>query len=147
MQNIEDIAAQRARIHASHTSSRPLSPDYELVGVAGEAAFAQEFGLKVDATARPEGDGGVDFTLPIGTVDVKTYRLPYHLLRETDKPHADILVLAAFDDTTGEAHLIGWEWDSVMRQCPTRDFGYGIVSHYKAAEELKPISELHLTVP
>ncbi len=104
------IAARRARIHASHTSSRPLSPDYELVGVAGEVAFAQEFGLEVDATARPGGDGGVDFTLPIGTVDVKTYRLPYNLLREAGKPHADILVLAAFDEAMPDEGF--WLWDS-----------------------------------
>jgi len=120
-----------------------LSPDYDYVGVAGEIAFAREFGLEVDTTARPEGDGGVDFTLSNGlTVDVKTYRKPYHLLREVNKPHADILVLAGFSDSTGEAHLIGWEWDSEMVKCPTRDFGYGIVSHCKAAGELREISEL-----
>jgi hypothetical protein len=48
MPNIEDIAAQRARIHASHTSSRPLSPDYELVGVAGEAALRENSQLSWD---------------------------------------------------------------------------------------------------
>jgi len=138
------VAKERTRIHFSHTSTRPLSPDYEYVGVAGEIAFANEFGLEVDTTARPEGDGGVDFTLSNGlTVDVKTYRKPYHLLREVNKPHADILVLARFDDSSGEARLIGWEWDSEMVKCPTRDFGYGIVSHYKVAKELKQIPDLH----
>ena len=137
------VAAQRTRIHLSHTSTRPLSPDYDYVGVAGEVAFAKEFGLEVDTTARPEGDGGVDFTLSNGlTVDVKTYRKPYHLLREVGKHHAHILVLAGFNDSTGEAYLIGWEWDSKMVRCPTRDFGYGIVSHYKPAEELQSIHRL-----
>lgn len=143
MTNITCIAEQRTRTHLSHTSTRPLSPDYDYVGVAGEVAFAKEFGLEVDATTRPEGDGRIDFTLPCGTVDVKTARRPFNLLREVGKPHADILVLAGFNDSTGEAYLIGWEWDSEMVKCPARDFGYGIVNHYKAAEHLKSISELH----
>jgi hypothetical protein len=143
MYDIRAIADERTRTHISHTSTRALSPDYEYVGVAGEVAFAEEFGLDVDTTPRPYGNGGVDFTLPIGTVDVKCYRKPYHLLREVDKPHADILVLAGFDDSTGGARLIGWEFDNEMVQCPTRDFGYGIVSYYKAAGQLKAISELH----
>jgi len=140
------VAARRTRIHLSHTSIRALSPGYDYVGVAGQIAFAKEFGLEVDTTARPEGDGGVDFTLSNGlTVDVKTYRKPYHLLREVDKPHADILVLAGFDDSTGEAQLIGWEYDTEMVKCPTRDFVYGIVSHYRAAGALREIEELQRT--
>jgi len=143
MPDIRSIAEERTRTHISHTSTRPLSPDYDYVGVAGEVAFAEEFGLEVDTTSRPSGDGGIDFMTPVGTIDVKTYRKPYHLLREVRKPHADILVLAGFDDTSGEVHLIGWEYDSEMVQCPMKDFGYGIVSHYKAAGELRSISELH----
>jgi len=137
------VAESRTRVHLGHRSTRPLSDAYDLVGAAGEVAFAEEFGLEVDAEERPAGDHGIDFQTPAGTIDVKTYRKPHHLLREVDKPHADILVLAGFDDATGEAELIGWEWDTEMVKCPRKDFGYGILNHYKLADELKPISELH----
>jgi len=137
------IAATRTEAHRHSTSTRPLSEGYDIVGAAGELAFAKEFGVKVDTMSRPEGDHGIDFQTPAGTVDVKTYRKPHHLLREVGKPHADILVLAGFDDATGEAELIGWEWDAELQKCPTKDFGYGILNHYKPADELRPISELH----
>ena len=44
-----------------------------------------------------------------------------------------------FNNSSGEAYLIGWEWDSEMVKCSTKDFGYGIVSHYVAAKELREI--------
>jgi len=137
------IAATRTEAHRHSTSTRPLSEGYDLVGAAGELAFAKEFGIEVDTMSRPEGDHGIDFQTPAGTIDVKTYRKPNHLLREVDKPHADILVLAGFDDGTGKAKLIGWEWDRELVKCPSRDFGYGIANHYKLADELRLISELH----
>lgn len=140
----ESIAHQRTLTHVSHSTNRPLSPSYDLVGVAGERAFSEAFGLPMDALERLSGDGGVDFTLPSGlTVDVKTYRKPLHLLREVDRDEAQILVLAAYSDVTGDARLIGWEWDREMLKCPTNDFGYGITSHYKPAGELQPIALLH----
>jgi formylmethanofuran dehydrogenase subunit E-like metal-binding protein len=73
---------------------------------------------------------------------VKTARKPFNLLREAGKSHAEILVLASFDDSTGKATLIGWEWDKEMLKCPTRDFGYGIVNHYKHYESLRSMESL-----
>ena len=143
MYNVRDIADKRTKIHTSHSSTRPLSKDYDYIGVAGEVAFAKEFGLKVDVAVKPGGDKGIDFILPIGTVDVKCYRKPYNLLREVGKIHADILVLAGFDNASKEAYLIVWEYDNEMINCLTKDFGYGIVNHYKAAGKLKTIPELH----
>lgn len=133
----------RSRTHARHASRRALGPDYDLVGVAGEMAFARQFELAIDQGVHPAGDRGVDFVTPAGTVDVKTYRRPLNLLREAGKQHADILVLARFDDKTGEAELVGWEYDSEMRACPVKDFGFGVKNHYRAAEQLRPIAELH----
>lgn len=140
---VRATAQARTELHALSSSTRPLSPDYDLVGVAGEMAFAGEFELAIDDSVRPAGDHGIDFQTPAGTIDVKTYRKPHHLLREVGKPHADILVLAGFNDATGEAELIGWEWDRELVKCPSREFGYGIANHYKPADELRPISELH----
>lgn len=88
--NIADVARRRETLHMGHSSSRPLSQDYELVGLAGELAFAEEFGYQVDTSDRPGGDGRVDFHTPAGTVDVKTARKALNLLREQGKPHADL---------------------------------------------------------
>ena len=137
------VAKSRTRTHARHASTRALSPDYDLVGVAGEMAFAREFELEIDKSVRQTGDHGVDFVTMAGSVDVKTYRRPKNLLREVGKPHAEILVLAKFDDVSGEAELVGWEWDSEMVACPVRDFGHEITNHYKPAAGLRPIEELH----
>ena len=69
------LASRRDALHADHDSCRPLSPDYELVGLLGEFAFGRRLGLPVDVSVRPSGDGGIDFKLPCGqTVDVKTSR-------------------------------------------------------------------------
>ncbi|MFC2105472.1 AAA family ATPase [Candidatus Bipolaricaulota bacterium] len=140
----EEIALARSAIHEGQSSTRVLSEDYEAIGVAGELAFSRAFDLPIDDTARIGGDQGIDFTLPNGiTIDVKTARHPAYLLREEGKDEADVLVLACFDNATGDASLIGWEWDSELLTCSTRDFGRGIVSHYKPADSLRPIEELH----
>jgi hypothetical protein len=34
-------------------------------------------------------------------------------------------------------------WGRVLKQAPTRDFGYGVMNHYIASEKLRPMSELN----
>jgi hypothetical protein len=141
-----ELARQRHELHKHHASSRPLSLDYELVGLAGEQAFADAFGLQVDTSIRPAGDGNVDFRLfGLVTVDVKTARKAGNLIAEvgTD-PWADIYVLARYDDLTQTARLLGWEHGDVLRRAPSRDFGYGIINHYIPRYQLKPIARLHM---
>ncbi len=145
--SLRSVADERARLHAHHASSRPLSVDYELVGLAGEVAFGERFGYAVDLTLRPGGDGRIDFEADGLTLDVKTARLAFNLLREQGKPHADILVLAEYFDETEKARLVGWEWDYVMVQCPTKTFGYGVVNHYKHRSQLRSISLLDEVFP
>ena len=126
----------RERIHENQASSRPLSPGYEAVGILGEAEFAFRTGLPFDVGERPAGDNRVDFFTELGTIDVKTARKPYNLLREVGKHHAEILVLAGVVPN-GWAKLIGWEYDSVITNAPFKDFGYSILNHYIPAENLK----------
>lgn len=141
---LEEASKRRRAVHRGQESTRRLSDDYDLIGMLGEEAFAWAFGLGArHLELLPGGDGRVDFTLPLyTTVDVKTYEKPYNLLREAGKPHAEILVLAGFDRERKSVRLIGWEYDRVMQACPTRDFGYGVTNHYKAASELRPMREL-----
>ena len=79
------IAADRARLHKGQGTSRPLSKEYELVGLSGEVAFSKETGYPLDLRTRIGGDNGVDFYTSLGTVDVKTSRKPYFLVVEQGK--------------------------------------------------------------
>lgn len=139
---IRCIAEIREIAHAGQKSSRPLSDGYEYIGLLGEFVFAQKFGFPIDLSIKPMGDGRKDFTTSVGTLDVKTARKAYNLLREVDKDHADILVLAQYYDDLDWIRLVGWEYDLEMAKCPYRDFGYGIINYYKSASELRPMEEL-----
>jgi len=124
---IKNVADSRHDLHSGHSSSRPLSEDYELVGLSGEFAFAEVCGLLPDLTVRPGGDKGVDFTVPLRfTVDVKTARKAGNLIHEQGKPMVDIYVLAEFDDEKKKATLVGWEYGRNLAKAPAKDFGYGV---------------------
>lgn len=140
---IESIAAARADLHSGHSSSRPLSPGYENVGLAGEFAFGTFCGLMPDLAERPDGDGGVDFRVPLMfSVDVKTARKAGNLIHEQGKPFADVFVLAEYFDATGTASLVGWEFGTKLAAAPVRDFGYGILNHWIPRDELRPMADL-----
>ncbi len=129
--------------HKDHASSRPLSLDYEFIGLSGETAFGRVCGQMPDLDRKLEGDKGVDFYVPlIFSVDVKTARKAFHLIHEQGKHFADIYVLAQYDDETKQSKLIGWEWGIKLKNAPVKDFGYGIMNHYIPAKELKPIDDM-----
>jgi hypothetical protein len=134
------LAAKRTALHAGQKSQRQLSTDYEVVGLAGEEAFAAFSGLEVDTEDRPEGDDGADFTVPL-RIDVKTARKAFNLIVEEGKVRADVYVLAEYDDEHG-TRLIGWEWGQEVSQAPCKDFGFAIVSHYIPATSLRPMDSL-----
>ena len=138
-----EVAQERMALHRSHRTNRPLSKDYLFIGLLGEWVFAKRFGLKMDLVTRPGGDGHVDFVTKLGTVDVKTARKPSYLFREQGKQMADILVLARYDQKKVTAVLRGWEYDTVMVSCSFRDFGRGVLNHYKRASDLRPMTELY----
>ena len=141
--SIRAIAKRRHDIHKNHASSRPLSKDYELVGLSGEIAFGEFANLEADLSERPEGDNGVDFEAPNGmTIDVKTARRAYNLIHETGKKFANIYVLAQYDENTESATLMGWEYGTTLAKAPTKDFGYGIINHYISKDRLRPMVDI-----
>jgi len=141
--DIDEIANRRHQLHKNHASSRPLSKDYEKVGLSGEVAFWHLTGVRPDFTDRPKGDKGIDFVLDDGrTVDVKTARKAFNLIHEVGKPFADIYVLAQYNDGTMKATLIGWEYGKTLSKAPKKDFGYGIINHYISRNDLKDIESL-----
>ena len=118
-------ATAREALHKNHASSRPLSDDYEYIGLMGEYLFADTFNQDRDRELRAQGDGGWDFFFPeFGGVDVKTARKPYNLLVEEGHLLLErtIYVQCGYNDGTDSAYFVGWAygWDF---DPPTRRFG------------------------
>ena len=140
--DLKKIAQDRETIHKDHATSRPLSKDYEYIGLKGEAQFSEEFGLDLDLKLRPEGDKGSDFSTKLGSVDVKTARKAYNLIVEKNKVHADIYILAHYSDPADKAVLLGWTIKDQVLAAPIKDFGYNIINHYIPKEKLMPMETL-----
>ena len=140
-------ADQRHETHKDHASSRPLSKDYELVGLMGELALSQLTGLAPDLKVKPKGDGGVDGRIYLGfSVDVKTARKPYNLIHEVGKKFADIFILAQYNGESAPATMLGFEWGVALAVAPTKKFGHEILNHYIPAHLLRPMEELERRV-
>lgn len=140
----EQLGKQRQTAHPNGTPRFFDDPNTEDIrGSLGELLFSRVYGFPVDTTIRPDGDGGIDFNTPIGIIDVKTALKPFHLLvkkQEINNP-VEIYILAR-DHGDGKASFVGWEYASVMKTCPFKDIGgFGIISYYKAAEELQSMTE------
>lgn len=141
---LDEAARARTRLHQGHASQRILGPDHDKKGVAGEIAFGTAFNLPVDYSQRSKGDGGKDFGLALGNVDVKTAVTPKCLPVEVGKCKAPIYVLAGYRKG-GSAYLVGWEWGDIMRLCPKRRLMEGgPLNHCKEAYLLRPMRELRL---
>lgn len=139
------LAKARNGVFANMKRNRPLSKNYEEVGVMGEWEFAKFCGLMPKMTVG--GDGGVDFELPVVfTVDVKTSRSADRLLVEAGKVKADIYVLAWYMDgeEEGEVTLIGWTSAAAVKANEPRDSGRGIINHVVEASALRPMDELRV---
>jgi hypothetical protein len=111
--------------------------------MVGEVEFGKFSGVCPDfAFDRKNGDGGIDFVIPLlYTVDVKTTEPGRNLIHRLDKPvAADIYVLAYADGNQGE--LVGWVWGKQLAAAEVRDLGHGIDSRFMRREALRPMEEL-----
>ncbi len=118
------------------------------IGVAGELAFAERYGLEVDKEARPEGDGHVDFWLKINgmnvSIDVKTARKPNWLLcKEWEiKKASDIFVLAHYK-SDDDVDIIGWDTRFVMSLMEVQNWKPLNINVYpRHVSQLRPVSQL-----
>lgn len=137
-------ANERHETHKDHASSRPLSLDYKFIGLMGEVEFAKATGFMLDLERKPGGDSGFDFVVPLDfKIDVKTAEKAFNLIHEAGKPfRADIYVLAKYDPLAKTTTLIGWEFGTVLKAAPTKDFGHGIINHYIPASKLRSMESL-----
>lgn len=140
---LDEAAKSRDRKYADHPKDAPLIDNYLEMAMSGEWAFGVFSGLLPDLENRAQGDGGVDFYLPVVlTVDVKTVQGGKNLLHKEGKPFADIYVLADYDRETKQATLVGWTWGRTLRATTPKDFGRGYSNHHIEREKLRPMSEL-----
>ena len=102
------IARDREEIHKNHKSSRPLSHNYEYIGLKAESCFADKYGLAMDKELKPSGDNGKDFIINNKTIDIKAARKAYNLIVEKGKVKSDIYVLAQYCDVTDNIDFLGW---------------------------------------
>ncbi|MAH50267.1 hypothetical protein CMI37_30885 [Candidatus Pacearchaeota archaeon] len=142
------IAENRHNLHRGQDSHRPLSFNYEYIGLIGEYAFGYWSGLAMDMEYREQGDFGIDFQVGNIGIDVKTAIKAYNLLLEKDKKHTTIIVLAQYNNDTSNEKviLLGWEYGNFMRYMPCKDFGYGVINHYLDQHYLRPMSLLEKVI-
>lgn len=149
---VSAIARKRNAHFVNKPSNRPLSKDYEKVGMWGEWEFGKWSGIMPKLTAG--GDGGYDFALPVTMkVDVKTSKRGDALLVEVGKVKADIYVLAKYEDTacqkdntanTGfpSVTLVGWATAQELLAVTPSPSPRGIVNHAIAATSLRTMESL-----
>ena len=144
------IARQNA--HPNGTQRYYEDPNKEdIIGMAGELAFGKRYGLNVDKSIRPNGDGHVDFRVVMNngntfTIDIKTAIKAYNLLikeREINKC-AIVLVLAQYDPANEEVSFLGWQTKRIMKTMPKKVFSsrLGIMNYYCPRDQLRSIEEL-----
>lgn len=135
------LALERQEQFSGKSSTRALSTGYDLVGAAGEVAFAKWAGKDLDDIRT--GKRNINIILNMRGINVLTARKPTYLLVEKRKNRADIHVLAEYRDDRDEARLLGWATKADVAAASAWDAGgKGIVSHVIPRQELKPMHEL-----
>lgn len=132
----------------NHTKRFFNDPNTEdIIGVSAEIAFVMYSGLNTKfLTFDGRGDGHIDFSFSLNgfniTIDVKGFRKPYNLLIKSKeiKKGSDIFVLSGVNGN--KVWFIGWEHKNIMMNSPEKDFGYGLMSHYRHSSLLQPMWKL-----
>tara|TARA_R110000737_G_scaffold142719_1_gene173470 strand:+ start:734 stop:1198 length:465 start_codon:yes stop_codon:yes gene_type:complete len=134
-------------IASGYKSQNILSPDHDVVGVAGEQAVATMFGVAMpDPIPTGRGDGGRDLPDIAGyPPDVKTARKPGHLPVVVGKlDRRTLYILCGYSDETKLATVLCWQWGSVVE-----DYGWigklcprSPESHNLPRAKCRPIAEL-----
>tara|TARA_R110000765_G_scaffold331200_4_gene422015 strand:+ start:387 stop:902 length:516 start_codon:yes stop_codon:yes gene_type:complete len=150
--DVQTLGEERQNAHPKGTPRYYDNPNVEdTIGIAGELKFAERYGLKIDDSIRPDGDGHVDFMVGVTikdkdytiSIDVKTAQKAYNLLIKDFEIAvcSDILVLAMYKE--GEVTLLGWETRPVMAKQPTKVFSsLGINNYYLSKSKLRTMEAL-----
>jgi hypothetical protein len=124
-----------------------------LMGLKAEKCFADEFGLLLDLSPRPDGDHGRDFSISLRcrdgavrefAVDVKASATPGNLICKASLARPDtIYVLARYRAADDQCELLGWDWGVVLMQSEPKRFTHnGPMNYFIPRANLRPIAEL-----
>ena len=141
---------ERSRKHIGQASRRLWCGDeysHDIIGCAGERAFAERYGVRRVKVEGSGGDPGYDF-FPEDTggftVDIKTTPTKANLQVPVGEVTADIYVMGLYSKETDSVEVLGWYHGSLVKGLPSRDFGVGVQTHYIWHTKLKPMRELEL---
>lgn len=149
LDRISRIASEREVMHEKDASSRQLTENTNETGLRGEFAFAELCGIYPDVSKKRNGDGGIDFILPVFMkIDVKTRKErpggldDLFLLVEENKVVADIYVLAVLSKDETKCECVGWIRKAAVLDYPIGDLGTGVRNHQVPANKLNPMKSL-----
>jgi hypothetical protein len=119
--------------------------DANIMGLKGEFAFADFYGLEPDLSAQIDGDGGVDFEIScwLGdslTVDVKTTEHdddPWLRVPVDKDDWADMYVCAAENGATID--LIGWQSREEIKSFPASNATKKQTNHILKQDDLRQL--------
>jgi len=142
---IDEMATRRNLIHANHPTSRPLNETYQHVGITAELLFAKRYGLEMDRSLRPSGDGGYDFICGNLKLDIKGSKVGKWLLVERGKccPYT-IYVLVHVTEIGRRGNIKGWVWGWELLERQPRPSSFGIYNHRMRHDELRPMDKLSI---
>lgn len=149
---IWDLARRREATQSQWPSHNKMSSKYWIVGILGEAAFADKAGLPMNMEDQPMGDGGWDFDTPIGKIDSKATEIgpgKWQVLPvNPDKVVADIYFLSwvRFGGAWGQRRIkqLGWCRADVVRAAPIRGMKIpGVRKHHVQLEQLQDMELLY----
>jgi hypothetical protein len=135
----KDTSSKRAK-KKCYESTKALKEEGHFLGLLGEHAVGFKFGLEVNHSVMPEGDGGEDF--PGWDVKGVTYWKNPDLKHNLDKPlNADFYILVGIDVLKKRGWIPGFATREELRSAPLKNYGYGdrLSLNYKV---LHPIKEL-----
>ena len=150
--NAIELGKQRQNAHPNGTKRYYKDENTEdIIGIAGEIAFANRYGLSPDLEIRPNGDNHIDFKIKINdyivkTIDVKTAQKAYNLLvKQWEIDNAsDILVLAEYKNENF-INFLGWTTKKIMKQQPIKIFSsLGIKNYFLHKNKLNKMEDLDL---
>lgn len=94
----------------------------EYIGFRGEHAFALKYELPWEPRQHPQGDGGIDFVTPAGTIDVKTSSFNEELrVYCRTGVNARIYVRAQWRRWDDSVQFLGWALGSTVRAAEIED--------------------------
>ena len=135
---------RRYELHGGDASPDNFVRDCQYVGLVGQRKFAEVYNQPFDWKLRPNGDGGIDFVVPLAfSIDITASRKPKNLIQRVGKVKADIYVLAQYFDETDSAELLGWEYGAKLKAAPTQIFRPATYeSHFIPRAEIRHMDEL-----